>query len=106
MGNDEEALRQTYNYASDLMNQGLSDNDIKQSLLNRGLDDAAASNIIYNLKQERIRLGGGVGSSQSQQTYSDADQGGGGFPSWLIYIGILILVNVLSAAFGWGFWLY
>ena len=30
----------------------------------------------------------------------------GGFPSWLIYIGILVLINVLSAAFGWGFWIY
>ena len=29
-----------------------------------------------------------------------------GFPSWLIYVGVLILINVLSAMFGWGFWIY
>ncbi len=31
---------------------------------------------------------------------------GGGFPKWLIYIGILVVVNILSQAFDWGFWIY
>jgi hypothetical protein len=103
MGNDDEILRQNYNYASDLMNQGISDHDVKQSLINRGVDDALASSIVFNLKQERNRLSGGSG--QTQSTYADSDNGGG-FPSWVLYIGGLILINILSAVFGWGFWLY
>lgn len=35
-----------------------------------------------------------------------AEPDSGGFPSWLIYILILVLINILSAIFGWGFWIY
>lgn len=31
---------------------------------------------------------------------------GGGAAGWLVFIGIIVLVNVLSYVFGWGFWLY
>jgi len=34
---------------------------------------------------------------------SDEDGGGMG---WLIWIGALILINVLSWAFDWSFWIY
>lgn len=37
-----------------------------------------------------------------------AGESGGGnrAAGWLIWIGILVGVNVLSAVFDWGFWLY
>jgi len=34
------------------------------------------------------------------------ESGGGGAVSWLIWIGILLLVNFLSWAFNWPFWVY
>ncbi len=34
-----------------------------------------------------------------------SDDEGGGL-GWLIWLGGLILINVLSYAFNWGFWLY
>lgn len=39
---------------------------------------------------------------------SEEVQGGGGsgFPSWLIWIGLLILANVLSQVFDWGIIIY
>ncbi len=33
-------------------------------------------------------------------------EGGGGFPSWIFYIGILIGFNVISYVFDWGFIIY
>jgi hypothetical protein len=33
-------------------------------------------------------------------------RGGGGAWHWLIWIGVLLLVNLLSYVFHWGFWLY
>jgi len=30
----------------------------------------------------------------------------GGVPSWVFYVGGLILINLLSYLFDWGFWLY
>ena len=32
--------------------------------------------------------------------------GGSGVGGWVIWIGILVLVNVLSYFLDWGFWLY
>jgi hypothetical protein len=34
------------------------------------------------------------------------NQGGSRAMGWVIFIGVIIGVNVLSAAFDWGFWLY
>lgn len=34
------------------------------------------------------------------------ESGGGGAASWLIWIGLLLLVNFLSWAFDWPFWVY
>ena len=35
-----------------------------------------------------------------------SDDDGGGAMGWLIWIGALLLINFLSWAFNWGFWLY
>lgn len=35
---------------------------------------------------------------------SDDDEGGG--MGWLIWIGLILLINFLSWAFNWGFWIY
>ncbi len=43
---------------------------------------------------------------------SDDNEGGGGGRGrgrgggWLIWIGLLLLINFLSWAFGWSFWIY
>lgn len=34
------------------------------------------------------------------------DDDGGGIPGWLIWIGLLIGINVLSYLFDWPFWVY
>lgn len=34
------------------------------------------------------------------------EEGGSGAGGWLIWIGILALVNLLSWIFDWSFWLY
>ena len=45
-----------------------------------------------------------VKSEIPQVTYTEDE--GSGFPSWLIYVGILIVINGLSAIFDWPFWIY
>lgn len=33
-------------------------------------------------------------------------QGGDGLPGWVIWIGILLLINLLSYIFDWPFWIW
>ena len=37
---------------------------------------------------------------------SDGEGGGGGIIGGLLFIGIIVVVNVLSYAFNWGFWVW
>jgi len=37
---------------------------------------------------------------------SDEESKGGGGGGWMVWIGILLLINLLSWAFDWSFWVY
>ena len=47
-----------------------------------------------------------VDSTPGYTAGADPSEQGGGMNSTLVFIGILVAVNVASAIFGWGFWLY
>ena len=40
------------------------------------------------------------------QAMSDEESKGGGGGGWMVWIGILLLINLLSWALDWSFWLY
>jgi hypothetical protein len=48
------------------------------------------------------------GSSTGGYVADEVQESSGGsrFPRWLIYIGVLIGINVLSYVFNWGYWIY
>ncbi len=37
---------------------------------------------------------------------SDEESKGGGCSGWMVWIGILLLINLLGWAFGWSFWIF
>ena len=74
------------------------DYQIEQTLMNRGLSASEASTVMTIVNR--------AAANQNSNAQPSSSSGGGGVPKILIYVGILILVNVLSAAFGWGFWIY
>jgi hypothetical protein len=44
---------------------------------------------------------------QQPEYYEEYEESGGsGIPGWLIWVGLLLLVNGLSCAFDWGFIIY
>ena len=48
-----------------------------------------------------------VGGLQNREDWmADKEGGGGGAMSWLIWIGLLGLINLLSWLFDWPFWIY
>lgn len=42
----------------------------------------------------------------NNSTHEEDDNNKGGCGSWLIYIGILLFINLLSWIFDWSFWVY
>jgi len=89
--NDKELIDQIYAYAIELKNSGKSDSQIQEALVEKGLDEESSKTVVDNLSNAEAQNAEGESS---------------GFPSWLIWIALLILVNILSAIFDWPFWIY
>ena len=74
---------------------GESRESVIADLTNNGWDPAEAddyvSTIEYHLSQAQHRQSSG---------------GGGEGMGWLLWIGGILLINLLSYLFGWGFWIY
>ena len=90
--------RELYLRIMHLRNEGKSDWEIEQELLMKGLDQEEAQTMIAKTDKALARQASGEERASSG--------GGGGAAGWLIWIGVLILVNVLSYAFDWPFWIY
>lgn len=91
----QEKVEQIYAYAAELKKNGLSNPDIQQKLEEKGLDKEIAVAVVSNLNKA---------SNKSLRPQEEDEGSGAG--RWLIYILILVGVNVLSAVFDWGFWIY
>lgn len=96
--NSSPEVRETYVFAYECKGKNMVDYQIEQSLQNRGLTSQEAGTVL-NIVNRAM-------ANRNMNDQAPAPSGGGGVPKILIYVGILILVNVLSAAFGWGFWIY
>jgi len=92
--NEKEVINQIFKYAVSLRKEGKSKIEIKKALIEKGLDEELAQKVINNLSKY----------SSNNRSASQEDEGSG--MGWLLWIGVLILVNILSAVFGWGFWVY
>lgn len=91
-------VRQIYVFAYECKRKNMPDYQIEQSLMNRGLDPAEVGVVMRNVNRVH---------SQNQQANSQSNGGGGGkISGGLIIIGLIILFDILSFAFGWGFILY
>jgi hypothetical protein len=97
--NSSQEVREIYRFAYDCKAKNMLDYQVEQSLMNKGLSQQDAALVLNVVNRS-------VSNRSNYDAQTDNSGGGGGVPRILIYIGILILVNVLSAAFGWGFWIY
>jgi hypothetical protein len=95
-------VKEIYRYAYDCKLKNMPAYQIEQALLNKGLDTTQVMVVMRNVNR--------LYDQRQSQNNAPADNGGGGggggVPRILIYIGILVLINILSAVFGWGFWIY
>ena len=94
-GADEDrASQQTVQDVAAALAAGRRRSEVIQDLVDQGQDVAEASELVIDVHQ----------AMQEQ-----ASQGGGGgfrLPGWVIWIGALVLFNVCSYLFGWGWLLW
>lgn len=91
----DEMVDQIYGYAADLKKAGQTDLEIINALQEKGLDADSSKTVVDNLNN----------MIAERQAEIEEEEGGSGM-GWLVWIGILILVNVLSFVFDWGFIIY
>jgi len=97
--NSHPDVRQIYVFAYECKRKNMPEYQIEQSLMNKGLDASEAATVIRNVNRVY---------QQNQQANSHSDNAGGGGKAMggLLIIGIIILFDILSLAFGWGFIIY
>ncbi|MCP4522530.1 MAG: hypothetical protein GY827_12690 [Cytophagales bacterium] len=96
----QEVVKQIYQEAAELKQQGKTDDEIVATLKEKGLDAEMAASVVQNLNamiEER---------KAANNPYVEDDDDGDSAWGWLIWIGILVVVNLLSYIFDWPFWIY
>ncbi len=97
----EESAAATRDWILEARQTGATRGSLRQQLVAKGFtDDEARSAIDAALSVSE----GPRGRAGPRPSYA-ADTSGG-FPGWLVWIGTLIAINILSAVFDWPFWVF
>ncbi len=83
------------------LHEGKSQSDIVDEIVEEDADPETrheVSELVFNVANSL---------AESSASHSGAMAGhSDGMSSWAIWIGVLVVVNILSATFDWPFWLY
>lgn len=95
-GQSDEEIQALAVMIAENLAEGESPEKIAQQLVDNGWEAADARGFVGAIQQRMQSAGSG------------AHHGGGGGEGmgWLIWIGAIVGINVLSAVFDWGFWIY
>jgi hypothetical protein len=74
---------------------GEDPDQIAQQLIDGGWKEDEAHGFVESIQHQLIA-----------QQHAQSGGGGGEGMGWLVWIGVILLVNGLSYLFDWGFWLY
>ena len=88
-------------FAKDLKEKGVIASEIRTALAEKGLSEEQQTWVMRMMNQEAASE-----IYHSENLELSEEEGGNGIPRFAIYIGILLLINLLSALFDWGFWIY
>lgn len=93
---DQQELNELAGMVAESLSKGEKPADITKQLVNSGWEQAEADQFVSSIGQQLVKV--------QQSGAQSGDEGGG--MGWLVWIGLLLLINFLSWVFGWGFWLY
>lgn len=88
----KEALDLIYKYVGEEIQKGTPPQSIKDKLIGEGVDRQTADTIVDDFVQYAKE--------------AEAEQSESGGMGWLMWIGIILVINLLSYIFDWPFWLY
>lgn len=83
-----------YRIATAMKKEGKDDYDIEQALLLKGLDQDEARKVISRANATTLSTSG------------KKEEKGNGAWGWLVWLGAIGLINLLSYLFDWSFWIY
>jgi len=96
MSNEElskQEIQEFVKVIADSLAAGQTEEEVSQQLVDNGWEKKDADELVRDIAQQ-VR----------EENYSGSQGGGGsGLPGWVVWIGILVLINLLSMAFNWGF---
>ncbi len=92
---DQEELNQVAQLVAKSLSEGKSQADIASQLVANGWDQETAETFVSNIAI----------SLANAQSHAAQSSGGGGM-GWLVWIGLLLFINLLSYLFNWPFWIY
>lgn len=79
---------------------GMSREAICQQFTASGMPEAEAKELVDTALRPDMQIPSGGGG------HDHGGGGGSGFPSWLIWVGVLLGINLLSFMLDLGFWIY
>ena len=94
---DQKELDDLAGLVAESLAKGEKPADISQQLVNNGWEQAAADEFVGSIGQHL---------AHAQRTAAQSSAGGGGGMGWLVWIGLLLFINLLSWLFNWPFWIY
>lgn len=94
---DQQELRELAGVVAESLNKGEKPADISKQLVNSGWEQEDADGFVSSVAQHL---------ATAQRAAAHSNGGGGGGMGWLIWIGALLFINLLSYLFNWPFWIY
>ncbi|MBC8350490.1 MAG: hypothetical protein H8E66_00790 [Planctomycetes bacterium] len=93
---DQQELDELAGLVAESLAKGEKPADVSKQLVSNGWEQDAADEFVASIGQHL---------ANAQRAAAQSDEGGGGM-GWLIWIGALLFINLLSWLFGWSFWIY
>ena len=94
---EQEEMKQIAAHIAESLANGKSQEEVTQQLVDNGWEPGDASQFVNTIGARLAEV-----QSHAYQEQSGGDGGG----RWLVWIGAILLINLLSYLFGWGFWIY
>ena len=91
----QEEINELANLISEALDRGEPRDKLLNDLVNNGWEKESAEGLMGAIEHAKY----------AQPTHA-AGGGDGGGMGWLIWIGALVVINLCSYLFNWGFWLY
>lgn len=89
----QEIIKKLSEFALEQRQEGKSDEEIQALLAEKHVDADTISLVMRTV-------------NFAEHQHQEAEEEGSGVKGWIVWIALIIGVNVLSAIFDWGFWVY